>query len=239
MIIYKKLQPIQAITFDLDDTLYENTSVILNAERALLEMMHKDFPDTQQVDKGFWRRQQRNLLKSDPNLKNDMSQLRYKSLESGFKQLGFKGPQLTKATKQCFDCFYSERSNFKLNENIYSLIKYLANRLPLVAITNGNVDLHQIGLNNYFSACFKANVDMPMKPHPAMFSEAKAYLNIPSQHILHVGDNLIKDIYGALCAGFQTAWYADDRLMNLKNEKTKVLPHIQLKTLHQLTELIF
>jgi putative hydrolase of the HAD superfamily len=238
MIYYKKLKPIKAITFDLDDTLYENTSVIVKAESSLIELMHNQYPATRRVDKGFWRTHQRAHVLANPLLRNDMSELRRLSLESGFMALGLLGNELHAATKTCFEHFYFQRSNFTLNKNIHSLLKTLSENLPLVAITNGNVDLQQIGLDGYFSACFKSSVALPMKPNKAMFDAAQSYLNIPHENILHVGDNLPKDIFGALKAGYQTAWYAEDRRMNIRNETAQVLPHVQLSHLTQLLDLI-
>jgi putative hydrolase of the HAD superfamily len=238
MIYYKKLKPIQAITFDLDDTLYANTCVIVNAERSLMDLMHNQYPVTRNVDKDFWRIQQKAHILTNPLLKNDMGELRRLSLESGFMALGLSGNALNVATAKCFKHFYFQRSNFTLKETIHSLLKTLSKIVPLIAITNGNVDLQQIGLNEYFSACFKASIELPMKPNKAMFDAAQAHLKIPHENILHVGDNLPKDIYGALKAGYQTAWYAADRDMYIRNEKAQVLPHVQLSHLNQLLELI-
>ncbi len=238
MIYYKKLKPIQAITFDLDDTLYENTSVIINAERSLLEFMHNHYPATKQLAKNFWRARQKTHLLANPLLKNDMGELRRLSLESGFMALGLSGNELKTATTECFEHFYFQRSNFTLNRNIHSLLETLSNDLPLIALTNGNVNLKQIGLEKYFSACFKASMELPMKPHKAMFDAAQTHLKIPHENILHVGDNLPKDIYGALRAGYQTAWYAEDRCMQMRSEKAQVLPHVQLSNLTQLLVLI-
>jgi FMN phosphatase YigB (HAD superfamily) len=72
MIYYKKLRPIQAITFDLDDTLYENTSVIVKAEHSLIEFMHNQYPVTKDANKDFWRSQQKARFLANPSLKNDM-----------------------------------------------------------------------------------------------------------------------------------------------------------------------
>jgi HAD superfamily hydrolase (TIGR01549 family) len=238
MIYYKKLKPIQAITFDLDDTLYENTSVIVKAEHSLIEFMHNQYPVTKDVNKDFWRSQQKAHFLANPSLKNDMGELRRLSLESGFMALGLSGDKLDVAIKRCFEHFYFQRSNFSLHKDIHSLLKSLSDRLPLVAITNGNVNLQQIGLDDYFSACFQASVELPMKPNKAMFVAAQAHLNIPPENILHVGDSLQKDIYGALKAGYQTAWYAEDRKMNMLNEKTHVLPHVQLSQLTQLLAIV-
>lgn len=238
MIYYKRLQPIRAMTFDLDDTLYENTSVIVNAERSLMEFMHQQYPATRYVDKGFWRIHQKAHVLANPSLKNDMGELRRLTLETGFRKLGLWGDELNTLTTLCFEHFYFQRSNFTLNRNIHSLLKILAERLPLVAITNGNVNLQQIGIDQYFSRCFKASVELPMKPHKAMFDAAQTYLNIPHGNILHIGDNLPKDIYGALKAGYQAAWYAEDRSMKIGHEKAQVLPHVQLSQLTQLLDII-
>ncbi|WP_339720832.1 HAD-IA family hydrolase [uncultured Paraglaciecola sp.] len=238
MIYYKKLKPIQAITFDLDDTLYENTSVIVKAERSLIEFMHAQYPVTKHLNKTFWRTQQKAHILANPAIKNDIGELRRLSLESGFSALGLVGDALDTATTKSFEHFYFQRSNFTLNRNIHSLLKDLAERLPLVAITNGNVDLKQIGLDEYFCRSFKANITLPMKPHKAMFDAAQSYLNIPHENILHVGDSLSKDVYGALKAGYQAAWYAEDRSMYIRNERLQILPHVQLSQLSQLLDLI-
>ena len=83
-----------------------------------------------------------------------------------------------------------------------------------------------------------ANFDQYTPPNKAMFDAAQAHLNIPYGNILHVGDSLPKDIYGALRAGYQTAWYAEDRSMSMRNEKAHILPHIQLSQLTQLLDII-
>ncbi len=238
MIFYRKIKPIQAITFDLDDTLYDNGSIIRQAEQSLVDFMRQHYPETQKVHAQFWREHQLAQLQTSPVLKNDISQLRRLTLLSGFQRLGFQGQQLVDAVEQCYQHFYYQRSNFELDETIYSLLNKLAQQVPLVAITNGNVNLQQIGLQGLFSCCFKASVDMPMKPHASMFNAAQAHLNLPADAILHVGDNLHKDVFGALQAGLQTAWYAKDRTMYLNNENTCLLPHVQLHQLEQLVSLL-
>ena len=74
-----------------------------------------------------------------------------------------------------------------------------------------------------------------MKPAREMFDEAAEHLGIAPKHILHVGDNLIKDVKGAINAGYQAAWFACNRQMKLANEPVSVLPHIALDNLNELT----
>ncbi|MFT2092309.1 HAD-IA family hydrolase [Paraglaciecola sp. 2405UD69-4] len=238
MIFYKKLQKVKAITFDLDDTLYDNHPIIIEANQALITWMQTHYPATENVSQKFWMLQQKNALKENPNLKSDMGKLRYISMLAGFKSLGFSTSKAEAAAKECFEYFYYHRSNFSLNANIHALLKTLSEKLPLVAITNGNVNLEQIGLSPYFSACFKASITSPMKPNPAMFDNARLHLKLPASNILHVGDNLEKDVWGALKAGYQTAWYAENRDMALGQEPTISLPHIQLEQLEDLLNLV-
>jgi putative hydrolase of the HAD superfamily len=75
-----------------------------------------------------------------------------------------------------------------------------------------------------------------MKPHPAMFEATQCALNLAANKILHVGDNLHNDVLGAIKAGFQSAWYAHDRAMMVKEESMFLLPNVQLNELTELLE---
>jgi len=83
-----------------------------------------------------------------------------------------------------------------------------------------------------------ASTSRPMKPAQHMFDEAAARLNVAPKHILHVGDNIIKDVYGAINAGYQAAWFACNRPMTLHNEPVSVLPHVALNNLSELTHFL-
>lgn len=236
MIFYRKIQPFQAITFDLDDTLYDNNVHMPLAEAAFMAELHQRFPESQNVTPKQWRCFRESAIKEHPQLKNDMGELRKQILTQVFQTLGFSGAKLRNAVEQSFRRFYFHRSNFTVEETIHSLLKLLSERYPLVAITNGNVDLDQIGLASYFCHIFKANLQHAMKPHRAMFDACQRSLDIDPRKILHVGDNLHNDVLGAIKAGFQSAWYAHDRSMLIKREQLFLLPDVQLNKLTELFE---
>lgn len=238
MIFYRRLSAIKAMSFDLDDTLYDNDPLMITAEKKLLSFLHKTHPQTQYLDVMGWRAIKIAHLQSHSKLASDMGELRRRTLHTGLHSTGLSGPELDSAVNAAFDYFYFARSDFAVDQNICSLLAKLADKIPLVAITNGNVNLQQIGIAEYFSHTFKASVTMPMKPHSAMFDESVTKLKIPAQSILHVGDNLEKDVMGGINAGFKTAWYACNRNMSLKKEETSVLPHVQLESLNELLEFI-
>jgi putative hydrolase of the HAD superfamily len=114
----------------------------------------------------------------------------------------------------------------------------LSEKLPLVAITNGNVDPHKIGLGDYFQLILKAGPDGRAKPYPDMFTQAQEHLGIKAEHILHVGDHLISDVYGAKVSGFQACWFNDKNVNIQQASKARVLPDIEISQLRDLMRLI-
>ena len=238
MIFFRKIEKIQAISFDLDDTLYDNYPIMRRAESKLQTYMSHNYPLTQGRDLSFWLAIKRGLLKETPKLAFDMGELRRRTLHTGLSKCGYGSDVLEGYVQSCFDYFYFERSNFTVSESVKAVLETLSDKVPLVAITNGNVNLEQVGIGEYFVSCFHARLHQPMKPHPKMFEMTQDLLKVPHQQILHVGDNLEKDVMGATRVGFKTAWYACDRKMDLNKEATTVLPDIQLHSLTELTALI-
>lgn len=237
MRFYRPITPIKAMTFDLDDTLYDNAPVIKKADEALNIFLNKYYPETAKLSKKEWFVIKSKLIEQNPALASDMGQLRLLSLQVALSREVSKD-KLEAAAQACFDCFYSARSDFTIHREIAQILSQLSKRIPLVAITNGNVDPEKIGIVKYFSHHLHASVKRPMKPHRAMFDEAAALLNAPPSSLLHVGDNLIKDVYGATQAGFQTAWYACNRSMDLNREPVRVLPSVELHSLNELVYLV-
>lgn len=237
MIVYKPLQHIRAITFDLDDTLYNNMPYIYEAEHALKVFMAERYPLTQSLTADDWRRIRKSVAKEQPSLANDVGHFRSAVMTKGFIQAGMQSDEIPQAVSDCFDYFYFKRSDFTVSKGTRKILKKLSKRLPIAAITNGNVDCQAIGISKYFTHIEHASVNYPMKPNPAMFVKVAKLLGIPPANILHVGDDLDKDIRGAVDAGYQSAWLAVNRKMNLTKEEVTILPHIQLDNLAELKKL--
>lgn len=226
------------MSFDLDDTLYDNHAYMLKAEQKLISFLQQHNPPETTTDSQYWRQHKLAVLDANPQLHSDMGQLRRQTLIRGLAQLGHKGQQLNKAVEEAFAFFYHQRSNFKVSSEVCKILDNLAAQVPLVAITNGNVNLSQIGIAEYFQTSYHANLTLPMKPNSNMFNAAQQFLHCQAGEILHVGDNLHKDIQGAKLAGFSCAWYACNRSMSLANESGSLLPDIQLASLDELRTLL-
>lgn len=238
MIVYKPLSHIRAISFDLDDTLYDNMPYIHEAQNSLNEYIKTQYPIAANIPEKKWRDIRTQTLHEQPELVNDLGLLRATILTKGFLAAGMPSNLISAAVTDCYDHFYFKRSDFEVPKSIRKVLKKLAKRVPIAAITNGNVNCKAIGIEKYFTCIIHASPTHPMKPHPAMFDYVSAKLKIPSKNILHVGDDLDKDIKGASDAGYQTAWLAVNRPMHLRDENASMLPHIQLSELKQLKKLV-
>lgn len=238
MIVYKPVNNVKAMTFDLDDTLYDNWPFIIEAERLLLDYLSNNYPSSSALTKQDWRDLKTQALRDDPSLWSDMGDLRRDTLTRGLRASGYQAEKLEKAVADCFDYFYFQRSNFEVSAQICAILSDLSESMPLVAITNGNVNLEQIGIAQYFTHTYKANRTQTMKPSPIMFDLAAKKLALPREQILHVGDNAEKDVWGAFNAGFLSAWYACNRPMDIRSENMKVLPNIHLASLSELRYLL-
>jgi len=238
VIVYKPIGDIRALSFDLDDTFYANFPYILEAERYLQAHISEHYPQAAFLTREDWLACKQEALKEDPSLKHDMGQLRAITLTKGFVKSGMPSDAIPAAVAECFDAFYFKRSDFEIETDIHQALDALSRKVPMVAITNGNVNLEQIGIARYFEHALQASKSRKMKPHSDMFEEAARLLNLPPSNILHVGDNLEKDVWGATRAGYYSAWYAHDREMRLEKEAALVLPHVQLKSIMSITELL-
>ncbi|MFW8591840.1 HAD-IA family hydrolase [Glaciecola sp. 2405UD65-10] len=238
MITYKKLNKVKAISFDLDDTLYNNMPYITAAEKSLSAYLSAHYPLVANLQSAHWFEIKSAIVKSNPNIANDVSELRRQSLAKAFAQNGMHASEINEAVENSFSHFYSQRSNFVVPNEVKEVLEQLSKRVPITAITNGNVDCQAIGIAPYFTYILQANSEFAMKPHSSMFDHTARALNLKAANILHVGDHVDKDVKGAINAGYQAAWLAVDRRMDLKREKLSVLPHIQLDALHELLQLV-
>lgn len=237
MRFYRPFAPVHAITFDLDDTLYDNEPVIRKAEGKLQAHIGERFPKAAAMSPQDWQSIKRDLIAQTPELASDMGQLRLLTLKSAL-QHDVHGDELDRAASECFDCFYDARSELTLADDVHDTLRDLAAVVPLIGITNGNVNADKIGISSYFSTIYHASLTRPMKPSRAMFDEAASELGLAPKRILHVGDHLIKDVYAAIRAGYQAAWYACNRSMQLNEEPVKALPHVHLDSLSELLSLV-
>ncbi|MCV5942411.1 5-amino-6-(5-phospho-D-ribitylamino)uracil phosphatase YigB, partial [Escherichia coli] len=81
-----------------------------------------------------------------PELKSDVTLWRLVQLQQAFSQVGYDEDAAHAAAKAAVDVALDWRSRFEVPQQSLDVLEELAQHFPLVAITNGNVDLDRIGL---------------------------------------------------------------------------------------------
>ncbi len=195
---------VRAITLDLDDTLWPIWPTIARAEAALAAWLLEHAPATAAKwgDPVALREVRNQMHTLRPELANDLSALRRESIRLVLQREG-DDPALAEAA---FEVFFAERQRVELFEDALPALEWLASRYPVVALSNGNADVHRVGLGQHFRGSLSAHVFGVGKPDARIFHAAAAAAGVPSEAVLHVGDDAHLDAVGALGAGMQVAW---------------------------------
>ncbi|MGX9418618.1 5-amino-6-(5-phospho-D-ribitylamino)uracil phosphatase YigB [Vibrio sp. RC27] len=235
---YRSLPTIKAMTFDLDDTLYDNHPVIANLEEKVLQWMRQNYPITQECSRQWWFEIKQRVIAQNPNLKHDVTEWRREQIRLGLVLLGYDDPKAKHAADHTIIEVLRLRNCIDVPHETYRVLSILSQHIPLIAITNGNVDPSRIGLSDYFQMVLKAGPDGRAKPNSDMFQAAQAKLNIPASSILHIGDHPITDVYGAWDNGFSSCWFNDKSLTIRHSIKFKTLPDLEIDQLADLITLV-
>lgn len=236
MQFFRRLKPVQALSFDLDDTLYDNVPVMERAEREAYHALCECYPQAGQWSQQQWADLRHRLMQTDPNLAADMTALRLATLEQGLLQLGTEAQQARQGAEQIFAIFLRHRNNVQVSAETHQLLAELAQRYPLIALSNGNVDTAAIGLAEYFALVVQPGQGIRGKPHRDMFAVAtETFPQIPASAWLHVGDSPHADVFGGQRFGWQTAWY---RQGLYQADTLSVLPTVAFDSLQQLRALL-
>lgn len=238
MHFYRSPRPIKAMTFDLDDTLYDNWPVIARVEKEAAKWLHQTHPISASWTWEQWQQVKQFVAKQNPALKHDVTLWRHTQITQGLMQLGYSDDKAQKAASEAMVQVLKLRNQVDVPAESLSVLAELSEKIPLIAITNGNVDPHKIGLGEYFQLILKAGPDGRAKPYPDMFVQAQQYLNVDADEILHVGDHLITDVQGAKQNGFQACWFNDGKLNLFQQPKARVLPDMEIQNISELLEIL-
>lgn len=233
---YKRIDSIAAISFDLDDTLYDNGPIIQASEGAQLDYLHRAVERTQNTDVAFWQQNQREYAKQHPNAIHDMANFRLQSIYYGLLKLALPDKDAHVHASGAYEAFYKRRIKVSLDGPTLDLLAKLKARYRLIALTNGTASIDKMGLGEVFEFAIHGGQEgMRQKPAKDMYHAACERLGIQSKNLLHVGDSLSHDVKGALASGCTAAWL---NLTGFPMGKHSALPHIELSSIHQLEKLL-
>lgn len=199
---------VQAISFDLDDTLWSTNQVISHAERTMENWMAQHTPLVSSLFSPDQMREKKlSFIQKNPQLVNKISLARQTFLHQLFQELGYE--HAAKLAKECFHVFYEARQQVILFDDVLASLGQLKKDYRLIAITNGNADVSKTPLKEVFEFSLVAEDFSKPKPHNEIFDHALERLDCDAESVLHVGDHPIHDMQGAYEIGMHTCWLDD------------------------------
>ncbi len=210
------LRNVKGLSFDLDDTLYDNEPVIRNAFQELYDYLLNHYPDIRDhYSFEDFLRAAKTIKKTHSNEAN-LGKLRRMHIRQILARSGYPSDINSTQNKEAYAVFWQARQKVTLYPDAHPILKSLSSQLPLVSISNGNACTKSLGIDHYLQHSINAIDTGKAKPHPSMFLLACKQLAIEPEQLVHIGDNVDMDIVGATNAGCRSIWlnWHDHNMLN-------------------------
>jgi putative hydrolase of the HAD superfamily len=196
-------RPPRAISLDLDNTLWDTPPVLEQAEASLQRWLEAHAPRiAQRHDRASLARLRAAVVAELPHRSHDFTFIRTESLRRVALDLGYPESLAFEA----FEVFIAARNRIDPFAEVPGALAWLARRLPVYALTNGNACVHRVGLGEHFAGSFEPAAIGYAKPDPRIFSALVAAAGVAPAEIWHVGDDPEADVVGAQRAGLVSVW---------------------------------
>jgi HAD superfamily hydrolase (TIGR01549 family) len=195
------------LSFDLDDTLWPVGPVIAAAERALLSWLRDRYPLTLSChDIESMRALRAGVAERFPERGHDLTFLRHRSLKDLFAAAG----HAESLADEALEVFFAARNKVEFYDDVRPALIRLRSRYRLFAISNGNADLHRCGIGDLFAGHVTASAAGAAKPDARIYAALLEMAGVEAHQVLHIGDDPLADVVGAMQVGMQAAWLNRD-----------------------------
>lgn len=226
------LTKIKAISLDLDDTLWPIWPTLVRAEAALSDWLSSRAPRAALV---FANPEQRLALRQEvvssrPDIGHDLGALRREVIRLALQRMN----EDTTLAEPAYQVFIAQRMRVDFYADARPALAWLSARFPVVALSNGNADVHQVGIGEFFKAGLSAQDFGVGKPDARIFHAAAELAGVAPHEVLHVGDDAALDVLGGLGAGMQTVWVNRDQ----RAWTHEAQPHARVVDMAQLCDVL-
>ncbi|MFT6915175.1 MAG: HAD superfamily hydrolase (TIGR01549 family) [Motiliproteus sp.] len=198
---------LKVISFDLDDTLWAVQPVIRQANLTLYRWLNSNAPRfTTHYQLEDFDRLRDEVLRQQPEIAHSVTAIRLAVLQQGLSQSGYGVADAERLTQEAFAVFIEARNQVEFFQHAQQMLIELSAHYRLIALSNGNADLHRVGLGALFEFALSADQVGQAKPHPLMFEQLLARTGVTPEQVIHVGDHPEHDILGAQQCGLHTLW---------------------------------
>jgi len=218
---------IKIISFDLDNTLYDNRPIIASAEHESHKYLEYEFSKQgKQYSKEMFIALRKFSIKSSPIEFENLSHLRQTILDQLCVDLD--GGELI--AKEAMDLFLARRIPQSVPTEIISMLEKLQEKYKLVAVTNGNCEVNKMSIGKYFCKDYSPQDGYRAKPHPEMLQQILREFKISPAQLLHIGDQEDSDGKAAENADCPFIYFAPFDKSNLREQTIQLLNRISLRT---------
>ncbi|MBK4743859.1 HAD family hydrolase [Bacillus cereus] len=219
----------KAMLFDLDDTLIDRDKAVDNLFLLVLEKCYEDVSDTVKNNmlQKFKEYDKREYGISDKTI----------VLESLFDEFA----PIYRLPHNYIQDFWNENlpKCFSIDQKTIHFLNQIKKHFKVGIITNGSTHRQKAkiintNLNNYFDTIIISEEVGLSKPDKRIFELALNKLNVQSEDVLFIGDDLEKDIAGPQNANIKGVWFNPQKIKNT----TKIQPYAEINTLDSLLSYI-
>ena len=235
------LNSIKILSFDLDNTIYDCQSVLTKAENWFTDYLCDTFELGGKCrEYRFWKDIKSEVLKADPSLSDDVTYLRAVSLVEAFKRLRMPLAGGIKQAQELVELFIAKRSAGVIDDKVLKLLTDLHAKYPMFAISNGNLDKRVLKIDSFFERDYRPQIGtFRAKPHEDLFVQCARDNHVKIDEILHIGDDPLTDVCGAVNAGCRCAWvYRGYTGISDDEHHLRILPDILLDNVLELEQLL-
>jgi putative hydrolase of the HAD superfamily len=221
------MNPSLVLSFDLDDTLWPVGPVIAAAEQDLWKWLRERHPHAVRGHSLESLQAMRALTaERHPEHGHDLTFLRHRALKDLFEAAAAatvaagspaaaaaaaKSPvDVDALADEALEVFFTARNRVDLYHDVRPSLQRLHARHRLFALSNGNADLQRCGIAHWFSGHVTARSAGAAKPDARIFARLLAEAGVEAHEVLHIGDDPVTDVVGAMQAGMQAVWLNRD-----------------------------
>lgn len=194
---------LRCVTFDLDDTLWDCLPALQQAERDFYQHLCQHLPRVvEKHDEATLLADRQAHYQRNSRHTHDVTFMRKHWLAEIAAEFGYGEEVIEPA----FRVFWRGRNAVELYEPAEPCLRALKTRYTIGAITNGNADVHYIGIGQYFDFVVTPVEVGVAKPAAEIFQTALDLAGVDAGSALHVGDDPARDVRGAAAIGMRTVW---------------------------------
>ncbi len=199
---------IKLITFDLDDTVWPNKKVILDAEKALWNFLLSKVPKLKDdFNENKINEIRVALIERNPELKFDLTKFRKEVVKELLLSLGLDANEAIYYSNESFNEFFKARNKVQLYKDAKTILERLNKKVFTGSLSNGNADLEIIGIDGFFDFIINSKDVSSNKPSSPHFLKGLETVSCKPEEALHIGDCPVNDVGGARNCNINTIWF--------------------------------